>query len=165
MIARSLQRHGVRMTVLANAHHDPDPCGAIRAAVDREPTSSGQPTLVFPDLTRRRWAGRLTEEFQSGACHAGRYEGSVVLAESARLVDHERLRALPANPRRLVDAIRRGDRSFAQAGGPQAYFGWPADATADEGHRIVEALAAILEEAVMERWVAGCRQSREATND
>src|SRR6266571_4792486 len=53
---------------------------SLRAAVD-EVASSGGGTLVFPDLTRRRWAARLTAEFQSGACHAGRYEGSIVLAE------------------------------------------------------------------------------------
>jgi creatinine amidohydrolase len=150
-IAQSLHRHGVRMTALANAHHDPAHVAAIRAAVS-EAHDSGQAMLVFPDLTRRHWASRLTDEFQSGACHAGRYEGSVVLAESPDLVDRGRQAKLAPNPSSLVDAIRRGDRSFAQAGGPQAYFGWPADATADEGRRIIETLGAIIEDAVMEAW-------------
>jgi enamine deaminase RidA (YjgF/YER057c/UK114 family) len=139
------------MTALANAHHDPAHVAAIRAAVS-EAHDSGQAMLVFPDLTRRHWASRLTDEFQSGACHAGRYEGSVVLAESPDLVDRGRQAKLAPNPSSLVDAIRRGDRSFAQAGGPQAYFGWPADATADEGRRIIETLGAIIEDAVMEAW-------------
>ena len=150
-IAHSLQRHGVRLTAVANAHHDPAHVASINAAVAQAKASHAA-TLVFPDLTRRRWASRLTEEFQSGACHAGRYEGSVVLAEAPDLVDQARLRELPPNPASLVDAIRRGDRSFAQAGGSQAYFGWPADATADEGRRIIQSLGAILEEAVMDAW-------------
>ena len=164
-IAQSLQRHGARLTAVANAHHDPAHVAAIAAAVARAHASQAA-RIVFPDLTRRRWASRLTEEFQSGACHAGRYEGSVVLAETPDWVDQDRLRELPPNPSSLVDAIRRGDGSFAQAGGPQAYFGWPADATADEGRHTVESLGAILEEAVMESWeIAGQPREHPMTND
>lgn len=151
-VARSLQRHGVRLTGLANAHHDPAHVAAIRAAVAHVNSEPGGVVVAFPDLTRRRWASRLTDEFQSGACHAGRYEGSVVLAAAPDWVDRDRLQALPPNPTSLVEAIRQGDRSFAQAGGPQAYFGWPAEASADEGQRIIESLGAILEEAVMDAW-------------
>lgn len=148
-IARSLTRHGVRVTALANAHHDPAHVAALRAATAAV-NSDGGAAVVFPDLTRRRWASRLSQEFQSGACHAGRYEGSIVLSQTPEWVSHDRMRALPPNPSSLVDAIARGDRTFAQAGGPQAYFGWPADATADEGRQLVETLGQILEEAVIE---------------
>ena len=77
-VVRSLTAHGIRITAIANAHHDPAHVQALRSAMD---TLAGDGmTLVFPDLTRRRLAERLTEEFRSGACHAGRYEGSIVLA-------------------------------------------------------------------------------------
>jgi creatinine amidohydrolase len=105
---------------------------------------------VFPDLTRRRWAERLTDEFRSGACHAGRYEGSMVLAERPDLVRRELMTTLAANPRSLVEAIQRGDRTFADAGGADAYFGFPAEATAEEGREIIETLGKILEESVLE---------------
>ena len=144
-VAASAVRHGVSLTAIANAHHDPAHVAAIRAAV----STSSHP-IVFPDLTRRRWASRLTEEFQSGACHAGRYESSVLLAAAPHLVDVARMRELSANPHSLVDAIQRGDGTFVAAGGPDAYFGWPADASAEEGRAIVDALGAILEEAVVE---------------
>jgi creatinine amidohydrolase len=148
-VAASAARHGVAVTVIANAHHDPAHVAPIREAV-----AAARPphAILFPDLTRRRWASRLTDEFRSGACHAGRYEGSVLLAAAPHLVDVAAMQALPANPRSLVDAIQRGDRTFAAAGGPDAYFGWPADATADEGRAIIDALAAIVEEAVEEYW-------------
>jgi creatinine amidohydrolase len=147
-IADSLARAGVRTLAIANAHHDPAHVAAIRAAVRESAPDAA--TIVFPDLTRRRWAERLTDEFRSGACHAGRYEGSIVLASAPSLVDETRRATLPANPQSLVDAIRRGDSTFAEAGGPDAYFGWPADATAAEGREIIGRLGEILADAVVE---------------
>jgi creatinine amidohydrolase len=147
-VARSLGRHGIRVTAIANAHHDPAHVHALRSAVDA--ASAEGVKLVFPDLTRRRWAERLTDEFRSGACHAGRYEGSIVMAERPDLVRNDVMAALAANPRSLVDAIRRGDTTFEAAGGADAYFGFPAEATAAEGRAILESLATILEESVLE---------------
>ena len=148
-IAHSLAGHGVRVTAVANAHHDPAHVEALRAAVARADTEGGA-SIVFPDLTRRRWAERLTPEFRSGACHAGRYEGSIVLAEQPDAVNTTVMQTLPPNPRSLVEAMRQGFATFSEAGGSDAYFGFPSEATADEGRQIVDALGAILEEAVME---------------
>ena len=149
-VVRSLGAHGIRLAAIANAHHDPAHVNALRRAVADISACSRDTFLVFPDLTRRRWAERLTPEFQSGACHAGRYEGSIVLAERPDLVRTDVMAALAPNPRSLVDAIHRGDTTFAAAGGPDAYFGFPAEATAAEGRAIVETLGAILAEAVVE---------------
>jgi len=147
-VARSLSAHGVRVTAIANAHHDPAHLEALRAAAAATAEAGG--TLVFPDLTRRRWAERLTAEFRSGSCHAGRYEGSIVLAERPDLVRRDVMTALPPNPRSLVEAIRRGDTTFNAAGGVDAYFGFPAEANASEGREIIATLGMILEEAVLE---------------
>ena len=149
-VVRSLGAHGIRLAAIANAHHDPAHVNALRRAVADISACSRDTFLVFPDLTRRRWAERLTPEFQSGACHAGQYEGSIVLAERPDLVRTDVMAALAPNPRSLVDAIHRGDTTFAAAGGPDAYFGFPAEATAAEGRAIVETLGAILAEAVVE---------------
>ena len=46
----------------------------------RAPGRRPRLAVAFPDITRKPWALRLTDEFKSGACHAGRYEGSIVLA-------------------------------------------------------------------------------------
>jgi creatinine amidohydrolase len=159
-IVRSLRVHGIHLTAIANAHHDPAHVQALRAAVG-EVAASGGGTLVFPDLTRRRWAGRLTAEFQSGACHAGRYEGSIVLAERPDLVRRAVMAALPANPRSLVEAVQRGHETFSEAGGAEAYFGSPADATAEEGRDIVATLGMILDEAVAEALAPARRGTSE----
>jgi creatinine amidohydrolase len=71
-----------------------------------------------------------------------------VLAERRELVREAAMAALPPNLASLSRAIRDGKRSFQEAGGDRAYFGYPAQATAEEGRTIVETLGGILEEAV-----------------
>lgn len=148
-IASGVGSHGVRALAIANAHLDPAHLRAMRAAV-REGREAGLPPIIFPDLTRRPWGGRLSDEFRSGACHAGSFEGSVILAERPELVREEVRAGLAPNPASLSDAIKGGKTSFEEAGGPRAYFGNPAAATADEGRETVEILGAILADAVLE---------------
>jgi creatinine amidohydrolase len=159
-IARSLARWGIGATVIANAHHDPAHVGAIRSAVEQIERERSA-VLIFPDLTRRKWASRLTDEFMSGACHAGRYETSIVMAAGAQMVATQVMAALPPNPRSLVTAIQRGDRTFVDAGGPEAYFGAPAEASESEGREIIERLGRIIEDAVVE--VLGADADRQSS--
>jgi len=145
-LAAGLAAHGFGRLVFLSAHLDPAHLGAVRQAV--ESIGATELRVAFPDLTRKRWAGRLGEEFQTGACHAGRFETSIVMAERPDLVRAVR-KTLAPNPHSLSDAIRGGKHTFQEAGGPRAYFGWPADATADEGRALVNALGAIVEEAAL----------------
>jgi len=145
-IATSLHRWGVGALAIANSHLDPAHLGALHAATGAV-RDRGLLAVAFPDLTRRPWGSRLGEEFGGGACHAGRYEGSVVLACTPERVRMDILEGLPANPASLSEAIRDGATSFRQAGGERAYFGWPADATAEEGEETIETLGDILAEA------------------
>ena len=147
-LARSLARHGFRVLAVANAHLDPGHLAAIEAAAAQN-RGEKSARIVCPDVTRKPWAPRLTEEFRSGACHAGRYETSIVMAARSELVHESIRRSLPANPRSLSVAIRSGQTSFEAAGGPRAYFGSPAEADVDEGARTIEILGGILEEAVL----------------
>jgi creatinine amidohydrolase len=146
-IVVALGEHGVGTLAIANAHLDPENLAALRA-VSGERHDGAQ--VVFVDLTRRAVAEKLTDEFRTGACHAGRFEGSVVLAESPDLVKTDVAAALDPNPSSLSEAIRDGVRTFADAGGPRAYFGWPADATAEEGVETIEVLAGLLSRAVQD---------------
>lgn len=146
-VADSVARMGARALALANAHLDPTHLATLHAGVARCREDGGMP-VAFPDLTQRPWALRLGDEFRSGACHAGRFESSVMLAAHGDLVRDDIRRGLAANPNSLSTAIRDGRRTFAEAGGDRAYFGWPAEASADEGRARIEALGAILAEAV-----------------
>jgi creatinine amidohydrolase len=145
-IARSLARHGFRTLAIANAHLDPAHLAALSAAA--RGSGDGPLRVVFPDLTKKPWATRLGDEFRTGACHAGRFETSVVMALRASLVREAFRRELPGNPASLSAAIRAGHTTFAQAGGPRAYFGWPADASSAEGRATIRILGEILAEAV-----------------
>ncbi len=136
-------RTGFRPIAVANAHLEPAHIASIREAID-----ATRAAIVFPDVTRRRLAERLTEEFRSGACHAGRYEGSLVLADDPGSVKDAVRAALPSVPISLVEAIGAGHADFLQAGGSQAYFGHPAEASAAEGEASFKVLAAMLVEAI-----------------
>lgn len=149
-IARSLKGQGFACLAFANSHFDPANVGMLREAAD-EVRALGLP-VAFPDFTRRKLAQTLTAEFQSGACHAGQYETSLVLAARADLVDEAGAYALADNPSSLTEAFAKGAKTFAEAGGPDAYFGYPARATAAEGRAstaiTAEALAASVFEAL-----------------
>lgn len=153
-IARELTRHGFAALALANAHLDPAHLAALLDAQGRC-REAGLLPVVCPDVARRPWAERLSAEFQSGACHAGRFEGSIVLATRPDLVREEIRTALPPNPASLSRAIRAGRRTFEEAGGPRAYFGWPAEATAAEGEATIATLGDILAEAVWSALAPG----------
>jgi creatinine amidohydrolase len=148
-LGRALAEHGIRHLLCANAHLDPEHIAAIHAAV-RELEASSTLRVIFPDVTRKPWAVRLTEEFKSGACHAGCYEGSMVMAARPELVRDGIQHTLAPNPASLSVAIRQGKRSFEEAGGPRAYFGDPARATAAEGRATIEILGEILHDAFIE---------------
>jgi len=148
-VANSLESWGISVLALANAHLDPAHLGALHEAVAtvRDKTEI---QVAFPDLTRGPWGSRLTEEFKSGACHAGQFEGSVVLAARPEWVREEIRSTLPANPRSLSTAIRQGQSTFVEAGGAEAYFGDPAAATWEEGEQTIQILGQILADAVLQ---------------
>ena len=146
-IAGNLARQGFRVLAIANAHLDPGHLASLAAAVSAIRRDLGL-AVAFPDLTTRPWALRLGEEFRSGACHAGQFETSIVLAERPELVREGTMAGLAANPASLSRAIRDGKQSFEEAGGVRAYFGYPGRASAEEGRATVEVLGGILDEAV-----------------
>ena len=145
-IAESVSTHGITVLAIANAHFDPANVAAIKRAI-HDVRSRCDLVIVFPDLTHRKLAERLTPEFQSGACHAGQYETSILLAERPGAV-RTAMSGLPAVDISLSRSIRSGHTTFEEAGGDRAYFGAPAAATRAEGEQTVLLLGAILEEAV-----------------
>jgi creatinine amidohydrolase len=128
-----------RPLVLVNSHFEPEQVETLR--------STGLPLL---DLTRRKNAERLTDEFRSGSCHAGRYETSLVLAEQEELVHVDRMLALDERHVDMPAAIRAGRTDFASMGMDQAYCGAPAEASAEEGRQTFETLTEMLVELIRE---------------
>jgi creatinine amidohydrolase len=147
-IARSLKGQGFACLAFANSHFDPANVSMLREAA-AEVLALGLP-VAFPDFTRRKLAQTLTAEFQSGACHAGQYESSLVMAARPDLVDDTVRRALVDNPASLTEAFAKGAKTFHDAGGPDAYFGFPRSATVEEGVASFRIMAAALVAAVDE---------------
>jgi creatinine amidohydrolase len=151
-IVESLEEQGLRRIVFSNAHLEPAHVEVLRGvALDHAERTSAKAQVLFPDNTRRRWAATLGAEFQSGDCHAGRYETSIVLAADGASVRGERARLAPVAIE-LLAKMKDGVRSFAQAGAANAYCGDPAAASAEEGRTHLGALAAMLVTSVRENW-------------
>ncbi len=139
----SLIGQGFSRLAIANAHLEPAHIATLRAACEQVKAQTGV-TVAFPDVTRRRFAQMLTDEFMSGACHAGQYESSLVLSARPELVRDEVRQALEPKLISLSQAIRAGAKSFLEIGGDQAYFGTPSDASAAEGQRVFDILAEMI---------------------
>jgi creatinine amidohydrolase len=133
-------RSGIAHVCLVNNHLEPEHDRAVRDAL--EGVAAGRASVACP--LSRRWGRTLSDEYKSGACHAGRYETSLVLAVDADLVDRDSAQTLPALDVSLSDGIRAGNSTFAAMGLSRAYTGAPAEATAAEGEELLERLATMV---------------------
>ena len=143
-VCTAVRGQGHSQVVIVNSHFEPEHVAALRRAAER----SG---AVLFDLTRRHMAERLTEEFRSGAAHAGRYETSLVLAERPDLIDSERMRSLPSHFVDMPAAMASGKTDFIAMDMGDAYCGAPAEATAAEGASTLATLTMMLVELIREQ--------------
>jgi creatinine amidohydrolase len=147
----SLLSQGFDRICLVNSHLEPAHVASLRDACGRVETRTGR-KVAFPDQTEKRWARTLTDEYKRGACHAGSYETSLMLAARPELVRDGVRSGLPPLPIDLAKAMKEGVRTFGEAGAAQAYFGDPAAATRAEGDDIYARLVAMVVATVRETW-------------
>jgi creatinine amidohydrolase len=135
-----------RAVALVNIHLEPRHIDSLKKAVD-EARKAGA-SVCWADVTKKRWAEMLGEAFQQGD-HGGAFETSLMMAAAPDMVrERERISLAPTDG--LVAAIKKGAKSFSEAGGEDAYFGDPTAASAEEGENLFEALGEILSLSVME---------------
>jgi creatinine amidohydrolase len=144
-VCRGLAATGFMRVCLVNAHLEPAHVAVLRDA-------ASDAAAVLADPTERRFARTLTEEFKRGACHAGAYETSLVLAERPELVDDVARRGLVPRQIDLAKAMRAGVKTFVEAGAAEAYFGDPASASVAEGEAIYARLVDMVVTVIAERW-------------
>jgi creatinine amidohydrolase len=135
-VCDGLLASGVRHVCLVNNHLEPAHDAAVRAVLA---TREKRVSVACP-LTKK-WARTLSAEFKSGACHAGQYETSIVMAAAPELVDETVRRGLPAVPISLSEKLAAGVTTFVAMGMEAAYAGNPAAATVGEGEQLIERLA------------------------
>lgn len=141
---------GFSHVCLVNNHLEPAHDAAVRAAVTGFP--AGRASVACP--LSRRWGRTLSPEFKSGACHAGRYETSLVLAAAPATVDTAAASALPDLEISLSDGIKAGNHSFRAMGLDHAYTGAPARASAAEGAELLDRLGTMIATEVLEGLAA-----------
>lgn len=142
-VCGSLVAQGFSRIVVVNNHFEPAHVTTLRKAT----ASAG---VAYLDLVRRRNAERLTDEFRSGACHAGQYETSLVLADQPGLVDTATAAELPPVPVNMALAMADGKTDFLAMGMDRAYCGDPAGASVAEGQSTFDALTDLLVETIRE---------------
>jgi len=157
-VCASLIGQGFARVCLVNSHLEPAHVASLADACARVLQRTGV-AVVFADQLQKRWARTLTEEFKRGACHAGSYETSLVLAARPELVRDEVRRQLMVKPIDLAQAMREGKRTFGEAGAPDAYFGDPAAASVEEGNDIYARLVTMVVEEVRAAWPIGAAPS------
>jgi creatinine amidohydrolase len=135
-ICDGLLAQGFRHVCLVNNHLEPAHDAAIRAVI----AGRERKVSVACPLTKK-WARTLSPEFKSGACHAGQYETSIMMAAAPEMVDDAMRSVLEPVPISLSDKLRAGVTTFADMGMELAYAGNPAAATTAEGEQLIQRLA------------------------
>jgi creatinine amidohydrolase len=135
-----------RAVTLANIHLDPRHVECVRAAVDA--ANKAGASVCWADITKKRWVENLGDAFKQGD-HGGAFETSLMMAAAPDMVRERERISLPPIPG-LMAALKKGVKTFEEAGGEDAYFGDPTAASSEEGENLFEALAEILRLATME---------------
>ncbi len=149
----ALELQGIEHVLIVNGHLEPAHVEVLRGVLlDHAQRGPRKAHAVLADVSRRRHAERLGDEFKSGDCHAGRYETSLVMAadpSAVREAERASLRPLAIG---LLAQMKAGVRTFQDAGADDAYCGDPAAATPAEGRDLVERLATVAVDSAREAW-------------
>lgn len=129
--------NGIKHVCVVSNHLEPAHESTVRNVVSRFPSTKASAATPLA----RRWARTLSEEFKRGACHAGEYETSIVLAADPGAVRAELLPALPDVDVSLSDMLRAGKTRFTEMGLSRAYAGAPARASAAHGEEMLGRLS------------------------
>jgi creatinine amidohydrolase len=144
-VCDGLLASGIRHVCLVNNHLEPAHDAAVRAVL---PGREKKVSYACP--LAKRWARTLSAEFKSGACHAGRYETSIIMAAGPEFVVEELRTRLPPVPISLSEKLAAGVTTFEEMGLEAAYAGDPASASIEEGEQLIQRLGEMVVGEVLE---------------
>jgi creatinine amidohydrolase len=138
--------NGVAHVCVVSNHLEPAHEATIRRVVAR--VTGGRASAATP--LARRWARTLSDEFKRGACHAGEYETSIVMAVRPDSVHADVAAALPDVDVSLSQMLNEGKQRFREMGLARAYAGAPARARAAHGEEMLARLAEMVAVEILE---------------
>ena len=144
-VCDGLLASGIRHVCLVNNHLEPAHDAAVRAVL-----AGREKKVSYACPLSKRWARTLSAEFKSGACHAGRYETSIIMAAGPEFVVEELRTRLPVVPISLSEKLAAGVNTFEQMGLEAAYAGDPAAASVEEGEQLIQRLGEMVVGEVLE---------------
>jgi creatinine amidohydrolase len=129
-----------RAVALVNIGQEKAHLEALKQAVDE--ASEGGAKARLTDFAKKRWVDQLGEAFAAGD-HGGSFQTSLMMVAAPEQVrERERISLPPMDG--LAAGLKKGAKTFAEAGGEDAYFGDPTAASAEQGEAHLEALSEIL---------------------
>ena len=159
-IGISLIAQGIRKVSIFNSHFEPEHISAVYDAVEEVKKRTGV-KLVFTDVTKRKFAARLTEAFQKASTHADRYETSLVMAVDRGLVNEERRKRLKCLPINMKEKLfQEKALSFEDMGMTEAYCGDPASASIGEGEETFDLLSDFIVEDIERNFAGDGKKAR-----
>jgi creatinine amidohydrolase len=144
-IVDGLLGSGIRHVCLVNNHLEPAHDAAVRAVLEGRDNK-----VSYACPLTKKWARTLSAEFKSGACHAGRYETSIVMAAAPELVTEALRTRLAAVPISLSEKLKAGVTTFEAMGMELAYAGDPAAASVEEGEGLIQRLGEMVVGEILE---------------
>jgi creatinine amidohydrolase len=144
-IVDGLLASGIRHVCLVNNHLEPAHDAAVRAVL----AGRDKKVSVACPL-QKRWARTLSAEFKSGACHAGRYETSIMMAAAPELVNDPIRAQLAPVPISLSEKLAAGVMTFEAMGMAMAYAGDPRSASIEEGEQQIQRLGEMVVGEILE---------------
>lgn len=144
-VVDGLLASGIRHVCLVNNHLEPAHDRAVRAVLDGRGTK-----VSYACPLDKKWARTLSAEFKSGACHAGRYETSIVMAAAPELVTEALRTRLQPVPISLSEKLKAGITTFEEMGLELAYAGDPAAASVEEGEQLIHKLGQMVVGEILE---------------
>ncbi len=144
-VVDGLLASGVRHVCLVNNHLEPAQDTAVRAVL-----AGREKKVSYACPLEKKWARTLSAEFKSGACHAGRYETSIVMAAAPELVTEALRQRLAPVPISLSEKLKAGVNTFEAMGMELAYAGDPAAATVEEGEQLIQRLGEMVVGEILE---------------
>ena len=125
---------GFSHVALINHHLAPNHLKSMGKGLRQLRETFGAHRVSYPSVLEGRWGRQLGMEFRSGACHAGAYEGSMVLAAEPELFQRSEAEKLPKLDISLSEGIKNGVETFKALGMSESYTGDPNESNPEFGH-------------------------------